>query len=152
MGVIDLYARVKKLEQGGAGGAEIDQIEADLTALENTVGDLVEDVSDKITLNESVTFADGYPIISITRIGSMCFMTCTASFTAGASAIGSDTLIGTLDESIRPVDNVWVTGGAASSGIQISYVAANGTVQTKGGDWCRFEAFWPIATTAPAEP
>lgn len=36
MGVIDLDARVKKLEEGG-GGAEIDQIEADLTALENVV-------------------------------------------------------------------------------------------------------------------
>ena len=34
MGVIDLDARVKKLEQGGAGSAEIDQIEAAVTALE----------------------------------------------------------------------------------------------------------------------
>ena len=147
MGVIDLDARVKKLEQGSSGSAEIDQIEADLTALENTVGGLIEDVSDKITLNESVTFAEGYPIISITRIGSMCFMTCTASFSEGASGIGSDTLIGTLDTGIRPSDNVWVVGGAASSGIQICSVGTNGTVQTRGGDWCRFEAFWKIATT-----
>ena len=53
MGVIDLDARVKKLEQGGGGGAEIDQIEADLTALEEQInGDgetdfgLAGDVSD----------------------------------------------------------------------------------------------------------
>lgn len=53
MGVIDLDARVRKLEQGGGGGAEIDQIEAALTALEEQInGDgetdlgLAGDVSD----------------------------------------------------------------------------------------------------------
>ena len=40
MGVIDLDARVKKLEQEGAGGAVIDQLEAAVTALEGDVEDL----------------------------------------------------------------------------------------------------------------
>ena len=53
MGVIDLDARVKKLEQDAGGGAVIDQLEAAVTALEETVngdGDtdlgLVGDVAD----------------------------------------------------------------------------------------------------------
>lgn len=37
MGVIDLDARVKKLEQNAGNGQEIDQIEAALTTLEETV-------------------------------------------------------------------------------------------------------------------
>ena len=37
MGVIDLDARVKKLEQDAGGGAVIDQIEAELTALEEQI-------------------------------------------------------------------------------------------------------------------
>lgn len=57
MGVIDLDARVKKLEQGG-GSAEIDQIEADLTALENVVSGNGETtfglVGDVATLDETV--------------------------------------------------------------------------------------------------
>ena len=70
MGVIDLDARVKKLEQADT-SSEIDQIEADLTALENAVGDLIEDVSDKITFNTELDFAEGFPKISIMRIGNM---------------------------------------------------------------------------------
>lgn len=42
MGVIDLDARVKKLEQDGTGGAVIDQLEATVTALEGDVEDLQE--------------------------------------------------------------------------------------------------------------
>lgn len=42
MGVIDLDARVKKLEQDGTGGAVIDQLEAAVTALEGDVEDLQE--------------------------------------------------------------------------------------------------------------
>lgn len=37
MGVIDLDARVKKLEQEAGGGAAIDQIEAELTALDEQI-------------------------------------------------------------------------------------------------------------------
>lgn len=56
MGVIDLDARVKKLEQEGTGGAVIDQLESAVTAIENeltvTVTDITEDLE---TLPEGAT-------------------------------------------------------------------------------------------------
>ena len=58
MGVIDLDARVKKLEQEAGGGAVIDQLEAAVTALEETVnGDGDTDlglVGDVAALNEQI--------------------------------------------------------------------------------------------------
>lgn len=155
MGVIDLDARVKKLEQGGGGGAEIDQIEADLTALGNTVADLEiavdnlsgMDVSDMITFNADLDFAEGFPKISITRIGNMCFLQCAVDISTGASQEGSDTVIGTLDESIRPL-NRSIGGGTGESGTARSCVIdTDGTVLEDGGDWAQFSAFWKIATT-----
>lgn len=56
MGVIDLDKRVKKLEQDGAGGAELDQLEAAVTAIENELTVTVTDISgDLETLPEGVT-------------------------------------------------------------------------------------------------
>ncbi len=147
MGVIDLDARVKKLEQGGSGGAEIDQIEADLTALENTVGDLIEDVSDKITFNTDLGFAEGFPKISITRIGNMCFLQCAVDIGSGASQEGSDTVIGTLDESIRPLNKSIGDGTGESGSPRSCFIETDGTVKEDGGDWAMFSAFWKIATT-----
>lgn len=146
MGVIDLDARVKKLEQADT-SSEIDQIEADLTALENAVGDLIEDVSDKITFNTELDFAEGFPKISIMRIGNMCFLQCIVDISTGASQEGSDTVIGTLDESIRPL-NRSIGGGTGESGSARSCVIdLNGDVLEDGGDWAMFSAFWKIATT-----
>lgn len=58
MGVIDLDARVKKLEQEAGGGAVIDQLEAAVTALEETVnGDGETDlglVGDVAALDEQI--------------------------------------------------------------------------------------------------
>ena len=148
MGVIDLDARVKKLEQGG-GGAEIDQIEADLTALENTVDGLIEDVSDKITLNSELTFATDDPEISLVRVGKICFLTMKGSITVGASTIGSDTILGTLDESIRPAINTAGFCIGESNSARNCFVGTDGNVKELGGGWFRLQVFWEIATPAP---
>ena len=173
MGVIDLDARVKKLESGESGGVDptvIDQLEAAVTALEetvngdgetdlglvgdvaalsSTVGDLIEDVSDKFTPNDALTFADGDPEVYIVRIGNMCFLHIKASITTGASAVGSETVLGTLDESIRPE---YSTSGfciGEVTSIRSGFISTLGVVQESGGNWCRLEAFWKIATPAP---
>lgn len=147
MGVIDLNARVTALEKNGAGGAELDQIEADLTALEETVGGLIEDVSDKFTPNASVTFAADYPKVSIVKIGNLCFMELEATMTAGYETAGTNTTLGTLDTSIRPANIVSVFSLGASATARQGRVNTDGTIQANGGDWNRMEAFWKIATS-----
>lgn len=149
MGVIDLDARVKKLEADSGSSAEIDQIEADLTALENTVGDLVEDVSGKIILNSELTFATDNPEISLIRVGKMCFLTMMGTISAGASTIGSDTVLGTLDESIRPGINTAGFCVGESNSVRNCYVGTDGSVKELGGGWFRLQVFWEIATPAP---
>ena len=145
MGVIDLDARVKKLEQGG-GGAEIDQIEADLTALENTVGDLIEDVSEKITLNTSLT---GTATINAFRIGPMLFATCTANITAGAAAYGSQYDLFDIDDTIAPEASVSVAC-LGSEGLQVVQASSGSKkIVTKGGNWVQFGILWKIATPTP---
>lgn len=175
MGVIDLDARVKKLEQGG-GGEEIDQIEADLTALENTVngngetdfglvGDVdaletsvgaletavgnlgSKDVTDKFTLNTGITYASGSPKYAVTQIGDLCFLQFEASIQNGAGSIGQDTTLGTLDSSIRPG---FEAGGhciGSGGGTYNCRVTTGGSVVETGGSTCKLTVFWKIATT-----
>lgn len=55
MGVIDLNARVTALEQNGAGGEELDQLEAAVTAIENELTVTSADITDDLeTLPEDV--------------------------------------------------------------------------------------------------
>ena len=149
MGVIDLDARVKKLEQGSSGSAEIDQIEADLTALENTVRDLIEDVTDKLTWNPGLTFAAGSPTVSITRIGNLCYMVAGGTISAGSESAGTLTTLATLDSSIWPDDYAFTYGMGHSNSAYVCCVNTDGTVTSKCGDFFRFEAFWKIATPTP---
>lgn len=118
-----------------------------LSGLESFLnGNLIEDISNKFTPNSSLTFATGSPKVEIVRIGNMCFLQFFASITSGASAVGSDTLLGTLDNSILPSQNIscWCAGQGDSnqrSTIDIS----DGGLKTRGGNWVRFQIFWKIA-------
>lgn len=146
MGVIDLDARVKKLEQGGAGGAEIDQIEADLTALENTVDGLIEDVSNKITLNTSLT---GTATVKAFRIGPMLLATATAEITAGAAAFGTQYDLFDIDTAIAPEASVSVAC-LGVDGLQVVQASSGSKkIVTKGGNWVQFGILWKIATPTP---
>lgn len=146
MGVIDLNARVRALEENAGNSQEIDQIEADLTALEETVDGLIEDVSDKLTLNPNLTFADGYPVVIITKIGDYCFCQILGSVSSGASAAGVDYPVGTLDEAIRPSTAVSAFTIGELTSARSSFIGTDGVVKTQGGNWFSFEAFWKIAT------
>lgn len=146
MGVIDLNARVTALEKNSGNSQEIDQIEADLTALEETVGGLIEDVTAKFTPNAGITFAADNPKVSIVKIGNICFMEIKATMSAGYAAAGSNTTIGTLDTSIRPANSVSVFCLGESSAARQGSVNTDGTVISNGGNWFSMEAFWKIAT------
>lgn len=176
MGVIDLDARVKKLEEGGGGGADpgvIDQLEAavtdleetvngdgdtdlglvgDMAALETTVGNLIEDCSEMFTNNPLITYGsdpgDPYELL-ITRIGPYAFMHMKAGIASGSSQQGSYTLLGTLSEGIRPEKQVAAFTIGQSNVICRSNIGTDGAVNCTGGNWFRMEAFWKIATPAP---
>lgn len=75
MGVIDLDARVKKLEQEGTGGAVIDQLESAVTAIENELTVTVTDITDDLeTLPEGVTVEFAY----LETYGKLCSVTFSA--------------------------------------------------------------------------
>lgn len=76
MGVIDLDKRVRKLEQDGAGGAELDQLEAAVTAIENELTVTVTDISgDLETLPEGMTVDFAY----FEKYGKICSVTFSVS-------------------------------------------------------------------------
>ena len=150
MGVIDLDARVKKLESGESGGVDptvIDQLEVAVTALEETVSSISEDLSSEFTPNSQLTFADDNPIVNMWRIENTVFLNVQASITAGASASGSDTIIGNVSSDYRPTYSVsmFALGGGGSS--SQCTIGNDGDVKSTGGNWTRFTLFWKIATT-----
>ena len=171
MGVIDLDARVKKLEAGGGGGADpgvIDQLEAAVTDLEETVngngetdfglvgdvatletafGELVTDITDQFTPNPDLTFTAADTSYTITKIGNMVFMNGTFAISAGASSAGSTTILGTIAAGYRPSKSAiaWSLGNQSSN----RYIVANtnGNIGSTGGDYADFSCYWTIATT-----
>ena len=173
MGVIDLDARVKKLEAEQGGGAVIDQIEADLTALEEQIngdgetdlglaGDVdaletavgalqtataVTDVTNLFTLNPDKVEEDGYYLKAV-KVHNTVFVQGTASV-SGTETAGSTVTLYTIDQSIRPGDIV--TAYALGVGNTPSHVRVEpeGAFKTTGGHWSRFIAFWFIGTTTP---
>lgn len=166
MGVIDLDARVKKLEKDGTGGAVIDQLEAAVTSLEETVngngetdlglvGDVaalqtdtsVVDESAKFTVNNALTIDEASPGVSIMRVGNVVYFYCQFSITAGASTAGTDTVLGTIDTSIRPQFNISTIALGETESVRTAFIGSNGDVKSKGGNWTRFEAFWVLPTT-----
>ena len=109
MGVIDLDARVKKLESGESGGVDptvIDQLEAAVTALEAAA----VPVKTPITLAENcgytpITGGDGGCFYCV--IGNIVYLNISCDISVTPTAL---TQIGTLPEEIRPTTNLYLVG------------------------------------------
>lgn len=97
MGVIDLDKRVKKLEQAdNAAGAELDQLEAAVTAIENDLTVTTADITDDLeTLPEDV---EGTAVLQ--TYGKLVMLTAWAQ-NAGDNAV-SDVKFYEIPESIWP--------------------------------------------------
>lgn len=164
MGVIDLNARVTALEKNGAGGAELDQIEADLTALEETVngngetdlglvGDVAalenmfEDVSDKITVNSGIT-VNGTPVIKAVKISNVVFACITVDVKTGSQPAGTEYTLLDIDSSITPAATVSsYCSGASGATSRANASSVSSTILVNGGNYARFNIFWFVETT-----
>lgn len=106
MGVIDLDKRVKKLEQADvAGGAELDQLEAAVTAIENDLTVSTTDISDDFeNVPEGVTVT-----ALITIYGKIAF----AVITVETSDTFSDAYA-TLDPAILPASDYSYIGRSST--------------------------------------
>lgn len=151
MGVIDLNARVTALEKNGSNSQEIDQIEADLTALEETVGAIAEDVtSDVFTPDPDLTFTTN--TVKVFKIGNLCFITGTLEI-SGGTASQTTIVLGSIAAGYRPAATaqMWAIGnGSVSTRFTISTggdVTSYGGTNSYGGSWNFVNGFWPIATT-----
>lgn len=123
MGVIDLDARVKKLEQGG-GGADptvIDQLEAAVTALEEAA------IPQKtaIELNEGIISDTVNGGAYFCLLGNLIYI-----HIAVKGLTTTATAIGTLPESARPENHCYCPGlgQALSNTAGMSINATNGTI------------------------
>ena len=119
MGVIDLDARVKKLEQD-AGGAVIDQLEAAVTALEETInGDgetdlgLVGDVA-ALQTTTRIELPIASPYENESDSGNSCVLCCGNVVTVHISIKGltanTSATITTIPETLRPSTYVYQLG------------------------------------------
>ena len=100
MGVIDLDKRVKKLEQDGAGGAELDQLEAAVTAIENELTVTVTDITDDLeTLPEGVTVS----VANLQTYGKIRMLTFGA-LNSGSEVIGD--VLYVLPSDVCPYDGL----------------------------------------------
>ena len=166
MGVIDLDARVKKLEQGGGSidPTVIDQLEAAVTDLEETVngdgetdlglvGDVAAlatavtnvtpiDVSNKFTAHEGITLDTGTTISAI-QIGRLVFLSATLDVSAGSQTSPTEYTVLDLDDDIAPEATTvnYCYGQAAAVG-KVSVSAVNKTLLVNTGNWARFIIFW----------
>lgn len=144
MGVIDLDKRVRKLEQDGAGGAVVDQLEAAVTAIENELTVTVTDVTDDIVNPEGVTCN----LATLETYGKIVHFH--AEFVAESGNTGIEDTVYTVPETLRPRYNhsvVQVFGDSAATngyndgGIYVEYQFTEpGTVYA--------DSYW-IANPAP---
>lgn len=127
MGVIDLDARVKKLEQGGGGGVDptvIDQLEAAVTDLEEAAVPVKTEVT---------TLSTGTPITTGT-VGGVYYevMGNLVHVHAAVSGLTAAThnVITTLPADIRPATNIYsMSPSAVSTGVFAqAMIGADGTV------------------------
>ena len=129
MGVIDLDARVKKLEQDSGSSAEIDQIEADLTSLENAVSGYCIPVKTEVTqLDAGTPEAVSAGGVYYEVMGNLVHI----HMTAGGFTVDTRTTSFTLPESVRPASPIFAVGyaGTADSNKLPAYliVKADGSV------------------------
>lgn len=120
MGVIDLDARVKKLEQEGTGGAVIDQLEAAVTAIENELTVTVTDVTDDITTDPEIIF-EGVTceLAVLEKYGAVVHFH--AEFTASVGNTGIDGQVYTISETMRPRYNLSALSGSIEASAQGVY-------------------------------
>lgn len=150
MGVIDLDARIKKLEQEGTGGAVIDQLESAVTAIENELTVTVTDVTDNITtdpeiISEGVTCT----LAVLEKYGAIVHFH--AEFAADGGNIGIEGVIYTIPEELRArysIGAISVSGGAS---VTCDY--EDGEIYAEysftGGGFAYADVYW-IANPAPA--
>lgn len=167
MGVIDLDKRVKKLEAEGTGGAVIDQLEAavtdleetvngngetdlglvgDVAALEDVVSNLIEDVTSKVTLSEGIALDTGNRdrYIKAYKIANIVILHVEVKCTTGSSAAGTAYHIFDLDASINPPALTATMGVGSSLATAKVLVSPNGYVTTDGGAYLSCTAVWTL--------
>ena len=123
MGVIDLDARVKKLEEGGTGGAVIDQLEAEVTALDEQINGngetsfgLAGDVSDLKTAAVPVQYEiEVESDVSPDSANGGCYYTVIGNLVFVHVAVDSLTAntaltVGTLPSAVRPSSHIYAVG------------------------------------------
>ena len=126
MGVIDLDKRVKKLEQDGAGGAELDQLEAAVTAIENELTVTAADITaDLDTLPEGVTVS----IVNLQTYGKLRMLTFAA--TNSGAKVGGCKLY-TIPAAIAPynslsyitssIDEMWIEQDSEDNSYNIIFM------------------------------
>lgn len=138
MGVIDLDKRVRKLEQDGAGGAVVDQLEAAVTAIENELTVTVTDISgDLETLPEGVTVS----IANLQTYGKIRMLTFSAA-NSGSEVVGD--VLYVLPSDICPYDNasfltstndLWMEEDLENGGYDVFFAVGAGNTITGALIW-----------------
>lgn len=128
MGVIDLDRRIKKLEQDGAGSAELDQLEAAVTAIENELTVTVTDVTDDITTDPEIIM-EGVTcdLAVLEKYGAIVHFH--AEFTASAGNTGIEGTIYTVPEELLPRYNLSAVSVSGDSSATSEY--HNGGIYTE---------------------
>lgn len=144
MGVIDLNARVAALEKNGAGGAELDQLEAAVTAIENMLTVTSTDITaDCETPPEGVSIE--YAILD--TYGKLCIFSVLLGAGAGSTAEDPftiytlpDELLGTYNYMSNSV-NCQLIGEADDQIIEVVPPAA--------GEFVTYSVIWLVGDPAP---
>lgn len=144
MGVIDLDKRVKKLEQDGAGGAVVDQLEAAVTAIENELT-----VTSRFITEDCETPPEGVTIefAVLDTYGKLCIMLVTLTAANDSAATDLFTVY-TIPEALHGTFNYMsnsVNCGIAGEGDdQIVMVAP-----PAAGENVTYNLIWLVGDPAP---
>ena len=144
MGVIDLDKRVRNLEQDGAGGAVIDQLESAVTAIENELTVTSTDITaDCETPPEGVSIE--YAVLD--TYGKLCIMTVLLRAGAGSTAADifvvykiPDEIRGTFNYMSNSV-NCMIMGEDSDQIIEVVPPAA--------GEFVTYNVIWLVGDPAP---
>ena len=149
MGVIDLDARVKKLEETSAGAvdpATVAQLESDVSDLEDAV---VSTVKGTITLGEGFTADDAAGGCYIVQNGNMVTLHLACH---GLATSGLNTIVTTLPAEYRP--DAVVTALATNSDLDtpgILYVSTDGKIYVRiASTVLRASVTYPINEVTPS--
>lgn len=151
MGVIDLDARVKKLEQD-IGSAGIDQIEADLTALENIVQGLqtvTKTDFTELTAGNIVTAAGGCYYL---KCGNLVHL----HLAINELTVNTNVTVLTLPEAIRPATEhvaIGLASNLSANDFSQWSIDTDGTVvvRSKNDGYVRIDITYIVGYTAPTE-